>query len=75
MNNKISIYTVESGDWIAIYVNGILVDQGHRLTEKMVLEAVGIPFKSQELTEEQVDNMAGRFPNLEHQIDKNLLSE
>lgn len=40
----------DMGDWIGIYVDGRLVDEGHSLGEERTLDAVGIIY-----TEEVID--------------------
>lgn len=42
------IVFVTGDDWIAMYVNGEKVIDGHSLPYRSILEALGIPFTTQE---------------------------
>lgn len=39
---NIEIVSSSDGDWVGIYVNGQLKDEGHSLTPSMVLAALGL---------------------------------
>lgn len=50
----------ESGDWVAMYVNGKKVAEGHSLDEYEVVEALGLTYTSDEISDEAAEN--GGFP-------------
>lgn len=41
---KVFLLRADAGDWIGIYVDGKLVNEGHSLSESAVLEAVEVDF-------------------------------
>lgn len=49
-----------SGDWIGIYIDGKLVDEGHSLPEERMLDALSVEYTSEELDMEAND--LGRLP-------------
>lgn len=56
---KIHFRYSESHDWMALYVDGKAVYQGHDINEKMLLDYLGIDYTSEDIPDEEVE---GRFP-------------
>lgn len=62
----------QEGDWEGLYVNGEIVDQGHRIDRDDFLElAEKYNFKSSDVRKKELTNedeeetsMSGRFPRL-----------
>ena len=44
MSDVLVVYD-EGGDWVALYNEGLLVDEGHSLSVRQILEALNIPFR------------------------------
>ena len=45
---QVAYITDVSGDWEGIYVDGKLIDEGHSLDPRMVLDAVGVQYDHRE---------------------------
>lgn len=57
---KVNLLHSEDHDWVGIYVDGKLVDEGHSFTPEMVLEAIGVKHQSLDIDFEAAD--WGRCP-------------
>lgn len=40
------------GDWVAMYIDGRKVAEGHSLNEYQVLDALGVPYTSEEVDDD-----------------------
>lgn len=55
MSDHVVLVSSVEGDWIGLYVNGRLAAEGHSLSERHVLEALGHKVESRQLDMEQAD--------------------
>jgi hypothetical protein len=60
---RVDLVSSASGDWIAVYVDGDKVAEGHSLSEGMVLDAVGIQHGRRELSDKEIDELGSHFPD------------
>lgn len=65
--NKITILTVESGDWVALFVNDSIAYQGHSIPQHVMLEKLfeNQPFQheTKEVSDKWIEEKGGQFPN------------
>lgn len=64
---KIQFITSTNGDWIAMYIDGKLMEQGHSLDERVIARYIAkhIPGSTVETTEKGIkwfDKQGGRCP-------------
>ena len=52
---KVNLLHSEDHDWVGIYVDGKLVNEGHSFTPEMVLEAIGREYASLTVDFESAD--------------------
>jgi hypothetical protein len=52
------------GDWIAVYVDGVKVNEGHSLSESAVLDAVGVEHACRELNASELDELGDSLPRI-----------
>lgn len=50
----------EGGDWVALYVNGVKVEEGHSLNPAMVATALGLEFTESRV---EIDYDTGSTPD------------
>lgn len=62
---KAVIVTSQSGDWEALYIDGRSVAQAHRITPKMLADALymRLEVRSATDTEDECAELTGRFPD------------
>ena len=64
---KVKIVKTEEGNWVGIYVDGILKRSDSDLSAQDILEALEVDYSFQELSMEQCAEMS-RLPNLEKDL-------
>jgi hypothetical protein len=52
---KVNLLHSEDHDWVGIYVDDKLVEEGHSFTPEMVLEAIGVKHQSLDIDFEAAD--------------------
>jgi hypothetical protein len=52
----------EDGDWEGWYLNGKLIDEGHRVDTCQLLKQLGFNIVRREMTYEQMEELGCRFP-------------
>ena len=52
---------VDADDWVAVYLDGVVVHQAHSITERQMLDILGIPYETHDADQEAVED-AGSFP-------------
>lgn len=57
----------DQGDWIAVYKDGKLLDQGHSFDESSLLRLLGIKYES--YWEIDIESYGFRFPDSLNEID------
>lgn len=61
--NKIVLLRSAYGDWVGVYVNGDLIDEGHSINFYKVMTSLGYPVESIEKSEEWFDEHGGMCPD------------
>lgn len=64
MPNKITLVYSEDHDWVALYIDGKMVNEGHSLSIRSVIIALGFQFEVKCVSNEWAENQ-GRFPKNE----------
>ena len=70
---KVNFLHSEDHDWVGIYVDGKLVDEGHSFTPEMVLEAIGAKHQSLTMDFEVAD--WGRCPATYAEVEAHLAAQ
>lgn len=63
MKNIVHVSDV-GGEWEGIYVDGTLVDEGHSLDPRQVLEALGIEFEHRETDMTEISHLPENLEEL-----------
>ncbi len=58
----VTFLSSESGDWIAMYVDGEMKLQGHSLRPEDIVKALGVEVESKELSDERLEELHWSFP-------------
>ncbi len=51
---EVMLVECESGDWIGMYVDGKLKEEGHSLRPTDVLDALGVKWRCETISDEQM---------------------
>ena len=54
MNKVVHTYD-EDGDWEGLYVNGVLISQGHSIQLRDLCKALGVDYQSKEVFLDSID--------------------
>lgn len=63
MHMKLNIVMSEEGDWEGLYLDGNLVAQGHSITARDALEAIGHKVDWSEATTAQLEQHGNSLPD------------
>jgi hypothetical protein len=67
---SVILVSCEGGDWEAIYVDGVKRSENHSLSADDILSALGIDYKTVELSDEWMDKHQSSFPDNESGLPK-----
>jgi len=60
--SKFTLVSSDQGDWIGLYRDGVLLNEGHSLSPREVLDALGLENESVEWGEEEFAKHGYRCP-------------
>jgi len=60
---QVTILSSEGGDWTALYIDGKKAIENHSLSEREVVEALGIDCECRELSDEYLEESGSNFPD------------